>query len=141
MSATFVLTFRYHSGSHRQSGGEVPNTMWSRMLPLCFAASSGMLGTQSVVFAKSLSVLLRGSWHSPRQLLSSFFLANLVGFGVTAAFWVQRLNKVNATLHFPLRCRVQSAAVCQFSVERRDCGKVLLSGKHESRAGEVVEGL
>ena len=61
---------------------------------MSYALFSGLLGTQSVVFCKSLSSLLRTTLAGDSQLMSAFFWILLALFLATAAFWVTRLNKV-----------------------------------------------
>ena len=59
-----------------------------------------MLGTQSVLFSKALSTLLRTTFDGDSQLDTWFFYVLLLLFICTAAFWVSRLNKVSlAGLH------------------------------------------
>ena len=64
------------------------------VLPVSYALFSGLLGTQSVVFCKSLSSLLRTTLAGDSQLMSAFFWILLALFLATATFWVTRLNKV-----------------------------------------------
>ena len=73
---------------------------WTKLLPISFALFSGMLGTQSVLFSKALSTLLRTTFDGDSQLDTWFFYVLLLLFICTAAFWVSRLNKVSlACLH------------------------------------------
>ena len=65
-----------------------------RVLPVSYALFAGMLGTQSVVFCKSLSSLLRTTLAGDNQLASVFFWGLMAAFLATAAFWVNRLNQV-----------------------------------------------
>ena len=76
------------------------------VLPVSYALFSGLLGTQSVVFCKSLSSLLRTTLAGDSQLASAFFWILLALFLATATFWVTRLNKV--------RCRAGNVN-CQAS--------------------------
>lgn len=64
-----------------------------RLLPVSYALYAGMLGTQSVVFCKSLSTLLRTTIAGDSQLGSFFFWGLMAAFLATAAFWVNRLNQ------------------------------------------------
>lgn len=68
---------------------------WTKLLPISFALFSGMLGTQSVLFSKALSTLLRTTFDGDSQLDTWFFYVLLLLFICTAAFWVSRLNKVS----------------------------------------------
>jgi magnesium transporter len=56
---------------------------------------AALLGTQSVLFSKALSLLLRTTIQGNSQLGSWFVWVNLVSFIVAAAFWVTRLNMVS----------------------------------------------
>lgn len=78
----------------RQHGREALHGGWITVLPVSYALFSGMLGTQSVVFCKSLSSLLRTTIAGDSQLASAFFWVLMALFIATATFWVTRLNKV-----------------------------------------------
>ena len=54
-----------------------------------------MIGTQSVMFSKALSTLLRTTIDGDSQLDSWFFWLVLVLFLCCAYFWVTSLNKVS----------------------------------------------
>ena len=77
------------------------------MLPISYALYSGMLGTQSVVFCKSLSTLLRTTFAGHSQLASLFFWGLTAAFLATATFWVNRLNQVG-TAESPSVCCAHS---------------------------------
>ena len=64
------------------------------MLPVSYATFSGMIGTQSVLFSKTLSTLLRVTLGGNSQLRSWFTWVILALFLITSTFWVSRLNKV-----------------------------------------------
>ena len=78
----------------RQEGREGLSGRWMRALPVSYALFAGLLGTQSVVFCKSLSTLLRTTLAGDSQLGSVFFWGLMAAFLGTAAFWVNRLNQV-----------------------------------------------
>jgi drug/metabolite transporter (DMT)-like permease len=65
---------------------------WHRALPISYSIFAALLGTQSVLFSKALSLLLRTTISGNSQLGSWFVWLNLVLFIVAAAFWVTRLN-------------------------------------------------
>ncbi|KAK1410003.1 hypothetical protein QVD17_36535 [Tagetes erecta] len=65
---------------------------WKLLLPFSFAVVSGAIGSCSVLFAKSLSNLLRLSMSSSYRLDSWFTFSILVLFLCTAGFWMTRLN-------------------------------------------------
>ncbi|KAL8049108.1 hypothetical protein ABFX02_06G000200 [Erythranthe guttata] len=66
---------------------------WQMLLPLSYAIVSGAAGSCSVLFAKSLSNLLRLSMSSGYQLHSWFTYSMLLLFFSTAGFWMARLNE------------------------------------------------
>lgn len=66
---------------------------WKLLLPFSFAVVSGALGSCSVLFAKSLSNLLRLSMSSSYRLDSWFTYSILLLFLCTAGFWMARLNE------------------------------------------------
>ncbi|KAL2455899.1 putative magnesium transporter NIPA8 [Forsythia ovata] len=66
---------------------------WQMLLPLSYAIVSGAVGSCSVLFAKSLSNLLRLSISSGYQLHSWFTYSMLLPFLSTAGFWMARLNE------------------------------------------------
>ncbi|XP_076923441.1 putative magnesium transporter NIPA8 isoform X1 [Bidens hawaiensis] len=74
------------------SGKEVMR-YWKLLLPFSFAVVSGAIGSCSVLFAKSLSNLLRLSMTSSYHLDSWFTYSILLMFLCTAAFWMTRLNE------------------------------------------------
>ncbi|CAI9758517.1 unnamed protein product [Fraxinus pennsylvanica] len=66
---------------------------WHMLLPLSYAIVSGAVGSCSVLFAKSLSNLLRLSISTGYQLHSWFTYSMLISFLSTAGFWMARLNE------------------------------------------------
>ncbi|KAL9994234.1 putative magnesium transporter NIPA [Helianthus debilis subsp. tardiflorus] len=66
---------------------------WKLLLPFSFAVVSGAIGSCSVLFAKSLSNLLRLSMSSSYRLDSWFTYSILLMFLCTAGFWMTRLNE------------------------------------------------
>ncbi|KAJ0112306.1 hypothetical protein Patl1_02502 [Pistacia atlantica] len=66
---------------------------WHMMLPFSYAIVSGALGSCSVLFAKSLSNLLRLAMSNGYQLHSWFTYSMLLLFLSTAGFWMTRLNE------------------------------------------------
>ncbi|CAL5441897.1 unnamed protein product [Camellia sinensis] len=63
------------------------------LLPFSYAIVSGAVGSCSVLFAKSLSNLLRLSMSGGYQLHSWFTYSMLLLFLSTAGFWMARLNE------------------------------------------------
>ncbi|KAJ7545952.1 hypothetical protein O6H91_08G017800 [Diphasiastrum complanatum] len=72
---------------------------WQILLPFCYAIVSGAVGTHSVLFAKSLSLLLRLTLNGESQIEGWFTYLVLVLFLGTAAFWMSRLNEGLAMFH------------------------------------------
>ncbi|KAG5062364.1 hypothetical protein JHK85_003547 [Glycine max] len=66
---------------------------WSMLLPFSYAVVSGAVGSCSVLFAKSLSNLLRLALSNGYQLHSWFTYSMLLLFLSTAGFWMTRLNE------------------------------------------------
>ncbi|KAH6823737.1 magnesium transporter [Perilla frutescens var. hirtella] len=66
---------------------------WQMLLPLSYAVVSGAIGSCSVLFAKSLSNLLRLSMSNGYQLHNWFTYSIILLFFSTAGFWMARLNE------------------------------------------------
>ncbi|KAG6656128.1 hypothetical protein I3843_04G000200 [Carya illinoinensis] len=66
---------------------------WHMLLPFSYAIVSGAVGSCSVLFAKSLSNLLRLAMYSGYQLHGWFTYSMLLLFLSTAGFWMTRLNE------------------------------------------------
>eukprot|EP00890_Picochlorum_soloecismus_P005143 jgi/Picsp_1/562/NSC_00559-R1_protein len=92
-----VLTYLvYQLGKRRvkQVGaGESVGGAWYRWLPICYATFSALIGTQSVLFGKSMSLLLRTTLSGDSQAGSWYTWVVVVLFLCTAAFWMIRFNK------------------------------------------------
>lgn len=73
--------------------GDELKAYWQMLLPFSYAVVSGAVGSCSVLFAKSLSNLLRLSISSGYQLHSWFTYSMLLLFLSTAGFWMARLNE------------------------------------------------
>eukprot|EP00246_Nothoceros_aenigmaticus_P017867 TRINITY_DN9033_c0_g1_i1.p1 TRINITY_DN9033_c0_g1~~TRINITY_DN9033_c0_g1_i1.p1 ORF type:complete len:425 (+),score=54.09 TRINITY_DN9033_c0_g1_i1:380-1654(+) len=67
-------------------------TYWKTLIPFSYAVVSGAVGTHSVLFAKSLSILLRLTMSGDSQLDGWFTYLILLLFLFTASFWMARLN-------------------------------------------------
>ncbi|PQQ00919.1 putative magnesium transporter NIPA8 isoform X2 [Prunus yedoensis var. nudiflora] len=77
---------------HAVSGQDL-RPYWHMLLPFSYAIVSGAVGSFSVLFAKSLSNLLRLAMSSSYQLHSWFTYSMLLLFLSTAGFWMARLNE------------------------------------------------
>ncbi|XP_074589332.1 putative magnesium transporter NIPA8 [Curcuma longa] len=73
------------------SGHDSP--YWRTLLPFSYAIVSGAIGSCSVLFAKSLSNMLRLTMSSDHQFHSWFTYCILLLFFSTAGFWMARLNE------------------------------------------------
>lgn len=72
--------------------GEDPVGAWRMLLPYTYAVVSGAVGSHSVLFAKSMSILLRLTMEGDSQLDGWFTYLVFVLFVGTASFWMARLN-------------------------------------------------
>ncbi|KAL6899131.1 hypothetical protein ACP4OV_005789 [Aristida adscensionis] len=97
MSLVFVVAFNhylYRSGETILSNSSKDTgTYWRTMLPFSYAVVSGAIGSCSVLFAKSLSNMLRLTMSSRYQFHSWFTYSILLLFLCTAGFWMARLNE------------------------------------------------
>ncbi|XP_019453109.1 PREDICTED: probable magnesium transporter NIPA8 isoform X1 [Lupinus angustifolius] len=66
---------------------------WNTLLPFSYAVVSGAVGSCSVLFAKSLSNLLRLAMSNGYHLHSLFTYCMVLLFFSTAGFWMTRLNE------------------------------------------------
>lgn len=66
---------------------------WRMSLPFSYAIVSGAVGSCSVLFAKSLSNMLRLTMSSDYEFHSWFTYSMLLLFLSTAGFWMARLNE------------------------------------------------
>ncbi|XP_047310187.1 probable magnesium transporter NIPA8 [Impatiens glandulifera] len=66
---------------------------WKMLFPFSYAVVSGAVGSCSVLFAKSLSNMLRLSMSSSYHLHSWFTYSMILLFLSTAGFWMARLNE------------------------------------------------
>lgn len=84
----------YRRGEHLLSvPGHELSRCWHMLLPFSYAMVSGAVGSCSVLFAKSLSNLLRLTMSSGYQLHSWFTYSMVLLFLSTAGFWMARLNE------------------------------------------------
>lgn len=70
------------------SGGHELRPYWNMLLPFSYAIVSGAVGSCSVLFAKSLSNMLRLAMSTNYQLHTWFTYSMLLLFLSTAGFWV-----------------------------------------------------
>lgn len=94
-----VLVVALHHSIYRRGEillavpGQDLKPYWQMLLPFSYAIVSGAVGSCSVLFAKSLSNLLRLSMSSAYHLHSWFTYSMLLLFLSTAGFWMARLNE------------------------------------------------
>uniref|UniRef100_A0A383W012 Magnesium transporter n=1 Tax=Tetradesmus obliquus TaxID=3088 RepID=A0A383W012_TETOB len=84
--------------------------LWGAVLPLLYCLFSAIIGTQSVLFSKTLAVLLRATASGDNQLTKWFTWLVLPAFLFTAVFWVSRLNK--GLKMFPAMVIVPMLQIC-----------------------------
>ncbi|KAK9117750.1 hypothetical protein Sjap_016697 [Stephania japonica] len=90
----FLHHYIYRKGELLLSfSGHELSPYWHMLLPFSYAIVSGAVGSCSVLFAKSLSNLLRLTMSSGYQLNSLFTYSMLLLFLSTAGFWMARLNE------------------------------------------------
>ncbi|GLI58597.1 hypothetical protein VaNZ11_000325 [Volvox africanus] len=70
-----------------------PRGIWYALLPVAYSVFSALIGTQSVLFSKSMSVILRLTFTGDNQLGNWYTWLALPLFLMTAVFWITRLNK------------------------------------------------
>lgn len=94
-----IIVVCFHHSVYRRgellfaiSGSDI-KPYWQMLLPLSYAIVSGAVGSCSVLFAKSLSNLLRLSMSEGYQLHTWFTYSMLLLFFSTAGFWMARLNE------------------------------------------------
>jgi len=97
MSLVFVVAlsqYLYRSGQTiLLDNAKDTGTHWRTLLPFSYAIVSGAVGSCSVLFAKSLSNMLRLAMSSRYQFHSWFTYSILLLFLCTAGFWMARLNE------------------------------------------------
>ncbi|RXH89175.1 hypothetical protein DVH24_031532 [Malus domestica] len=96
-----VLVVALHHSIYRRGellhavSGQDLRPYWHMLLPFSYAIVSGAVGSFSVLFAKSLSNLLRLALSSSYQLHSWFTYSMLLLFLSTAGFWVSVIAELN----------------------------------------------
>uniref|UniRef100_A0A0A0L9M2 Probable magnesium transporter n=1 Tax=Cucumis sativus TaxID=3659 RepID=A0A0A0L9M2_CUCSA len=90
-----ILVVALHHSIYRRGelllsvSGQDLRPYWHMLLPFSYAIVSGAIGSCSVLFAKSLSILLRLAMSSDYQLHSWFTYSLLLLFLSTAGFWIR----------------------------------------------------
>ncbi|XVF59921.1 hypothetical protein PTKIN_Ptkin08bG0000800 [Pterospermum kingtungense] len=96
---TLILVVALHHSIYRRGelllavSGQDLRPYWKMLLPFSYAVVSGAVGSCSVLFAKSLSNLLRLAMSNGYQLHSWFTYSMILLFLSTAGFWMARLNE------------------------------------------------
>ncbi|XP_042429820.1 probable magnesium transporter NIPA8 isoform X1 [Zingiber officinale] len=88
----------YRKGEAYLAVSQSDSLYWSTLLPFSYATVSGAVGSCSVLFAKSLSNLLRLTMSSKYQFHSWFAYCILLLFLCTAGFWVMMSLSVNCKM-------------------------------------------
>ncbi len=87
----------YQFGKRRVPGGmdKSPKEIgvWYRWLPIFYTLFSAVIGTQSVLYGKSMSLLLRTSLSGDNQADQWYTWLVVILFMSCACFWVVRFNK------------------------------------------------
>ncbi|XVF16079.1 hypothetical protein REPUB_Repub10bG0000500 [Reevesia pubescens] len=93
-----ILVVALHHSIYRRGeiifavSGQDFRLYWKMLLPFSYAVVSGAVGSCSVLFAKSLSNLLRLAMSNGYELHSWFTYSMILLFLSTAGFWMARLN-------------------------------------------------
>ena len=69
-----------------------PGTLAYKLLPFSYAAISAIIGTQSVLLAKSSSELVRTTLGGPNQFVFPFTYFILTAWITSMVFWLYRMN-------------------------------------------------
>ncbi|KAK9678047.1 hypothetical protein RND81_11G184500 [Saponaria officinalis] len=96
LTLVFIVAFHhymYRKGELLATSGDELKSYWQMMLPFSYAIVSGAVGSCSVLFAKSLSNLLRLAMSSNYPLHTWFTYSMFLLFLSTAGFWMARLNE------------------------------------------------
>lgn len=96
LTLVFVVAIHhyiYRRGEILATSGHELKSYWQMMIPFSYAVVSGAVGSCSVLFAKSLSNLLRLAMSSNYHLHTWFTYSMLLLFLSTAGFWMARLNE------------------------------------------------
>ncbi|KAG6481963.1 hypothetical protein ZIOFF_058587 [Zingiber officinale] len=97
-SISFPLLMPHRKGEAYLAVSQSDSLYWSTLLPFSYATVSGAVGSCSVLFAKSLSNLLRLTMSSKYQFHSWFAYCILLLFLCTAGFWVMMSLSVNCKM-------------------------------------------
>ncbi|WOL12601.1 putative magnesium transporter NIPA8 [Canna indica] len=88
-----INQYIYRRGEAYLAVSHYDSPYWCTLLPFSYATVSGAVGSCSVLFAKSLSNMLRLTMSSNYQFHSWFTYCMLFLFFSTAGFWMARLNE------------------------------------------------
>ncbi|XP_018675212.2 probable magnesium transporter NIPA8 isoform X3 [Musa acuminata AAA Group] len=118
-----VNQYFYRTGEAYLSVSDPESSYWRTLLPFSYATVSGAVGSCSVLFAKSLSNMLRLTMSSNYQFHSWFTYCMLLLFFSTAGFWVMMSTKpqVNCTLRLPYS-EMSDIAFLKFQMARLNEG-------------------
>lgn len=90
---THHLVYKHGRQLMLSHGEDNIGTFWRTMVPFAYSVVSAAIGTHSVLFAKSLSILMRLTVRGDSQLDAFFTYLIFVLFLGTASFWMARLNE------------------------------------------------
>ncbi|KAG1678004.1 hypothetical protein FOA52_000799 [Chlamydomonas sp. UWO 241] len=104
----FYIVYLHGKQVARTPGRE--GSGWVQVLPLAYSLFSAIVGTQAVIFCKSLSTLLRATLAGDNQLGNWYTWVTLLCFIIAAGFWTVRLNK--GLRMFPVMVIVPMLQIC-----------------------------
>eukprot|EP00002_Diphylleia_rotans_P006582 TRINITY_DN15947_c0_g1_i1.p1 TRINITY_DN15947_c0_g1~~TRINITY_DN15947_c0_g1_i1.p1 ORF type:complete len:346 (+),score=61.94 TRINITY_DN15947_c0_g1_i1:45-1082(+) len=88
---------------------QLPSKQSSIIIPICYAATSGMIGSLSVLLAKATSQLFRTTVSGDNQFKYGFAYYMLIGWVGLTIYWLNRLN--NGLRKFPSMVIIPSLQV------------------------------
>ncbi|KAG1678007.1 hypothetical protein FOA52_000802 [Chlamydomonas sp. UWO 241] len=83
---------------------------WVTTMPVSYSIYSALVGTQAVIFSKSLAVLLRMTFNGFNQMGNWYTWVTLICFIIAAGFWMFQLN--NGLMMFPIMIIVPMLQIC-----------------------------
>eukprot|EP00033_Pygsuia_biforma_P000591 GCRY01000698.1.p1 GENE.GCRY01000698.1~~GCRY01000698.1.p1 ORF type:complete len:357 (-),score=59.71 GCRY01000698.1:251-1321(-) len=89
-----ALYISYQSLCHKvdMCGIHALTPLMQKYIPFAYAAISGMIGTQSVILAKSCASLIRQTLMGDNQFTHVFTYLILAAWALTMGYWMHRLN-------------------------------------------------
>ncbi|GAX80581.1 hypothetical protein CEUSTIGMA_g8018.t1 [Chlamydomonas eustigma] len=107
---SYLLYMHGKAIAKRMKGGLKASRVWLTLYPASYSVFSALIGTQSVLFSKSLSVLLFDTFKGNIQFGNWYTWVTLLCFFASALFWITRLNK--GLRKFPAMIIVPLMQIC-----------------------------